>query len=114
MNIKLNNILKLYSDLSINPKECFCQLRDFYNLTVEEFLEKSKLSHKVYDSIISGKRILRISCIKMCLGFHLPATVMKKVMSIFGHNLNENDLNDAEILLKYGKTLAKFPPLWWN
>ena len=114
MNIKLNSILKLYSDLSVNPKECFCQLRKFYNLSVADFLEKSKLSHKVYDNIISGKKISKISCIKMCLGFSLPVTVMKKVLSIFGYNLNENDLNDAEILLKYEKYLAKFPPLWWE
>ncbi len=114
MNIKLNNILKFYSDLSINPKECFCQLRKFYNLSVEDFLEKSKLSHKVYDNIIGGKKISKISCIKMCLGFSLPVIVMKKVLSIFGYNLNENDLNDAEILLKYEKYLAKFPPLWWE
>lgn len=114
MNITLNNILKLYSELSIKPKECFCQLRKFYNLSIEDFLERAKLSHKVYDNIMGGKKISKISCIKMCLGFSLPVTVMKKVLSIFGHNLNENDINDAEILLKYEKYLAKFPPLGWE
>ncbi|MCR5786333.1 MAG: hypothetical protein K6G28_01355 [Acholeplasmatales bacterium] len=106
MNIN-DDILKLCVSLSDNPKECFCQLRNYYNWTIDEFLEKSKLSHKVYDSMICGKRISRNFCYKMCLGFDLPLTVMKKVFDIFGYHLNENNGKDLEILLKYEKNLAE-------
>ena len=77
---------------SNEPKIFFKQLRQRYNLSVNDVLAKCDISKYVYDKLVTDNKITKNNIIKICNGLNLSICISLKFLFICGHNINYYDL----------------------
>ena len=85
------------------PKIFFKQLRQMYNLSVNDVLAKCNISKYVYDKLVTDNKISKTNVIKICMGLDLSLTISLRFFHICGHTINYYDKEDYIFLENYKK-----------